>query len=110
MNVVILQVNTDRGSQFHNNKGGESMFKQYLDTISVQHVLSRRNNPQTNGKLERHWREYDQHRWRFDSLEEYINWYNNRLHGALCLKWAETPNEAFLRKARPESLVGMVFR
>lgn len=109
MNVIIEQANTDRGSQFHSNKGGKSQFRKHLDSIGVKHVLSRRNNPQTNGKLERHWREYNKHRWEFDTLQDYIDWYNNRLHGALRLDWAETPNEAFLRKARPESLIGMVF-
>ena len=110
IHVSIHQVNTDRGSQFHSNKGGKSQFRKHLDSIGIKHVLSRRNNPQTNGKLERHWREYNKHRWTFNNLQEYINWYNDRLHGALRLDWAETPNEAFLRKARPESLVGMMFK
>ena len=73
-------------------------------------VFSRVKNPQTNGKLERLWYEYDRHRWHFSSLKEWIEFYNNRLHGALKLEWAETPNEAFQRKLRPECLIGMMFK
>ncbi len=39
---------------------------------------------------------------KFNSDQEFMNWYNNRLHGAIKLEWAETPNEAFIRKLRPE--------
>ena len=49
------------------------------------------------------------HRWRFDSLKEYVGWYNNRLHGAH-LVWYGTPEEAFVRKMRPESMVGLMFK
>jgi len=109
-NIVISQVNTDRGSEFHSNKGGKSKFSTYLNSCGIKHVLSRVNNPQTNGKIERHWREYDQHRHRFATLREFIDWYNNRLHGALCIEWAETPNEAWMRKSTPESMIGRFFK
>ncbi len=39
---------------------------------------------------------------KFNSDQEFMNWYNNRLHGAIKLELAETPNEAFIRKLRPE--------
>ncbi len=56
------------------------------------------------------WYEYDKHRWRFKTLKQFIDWYNDRLHGALSLDWGETPNEAFIRKLRPESLLGLFFK
>ena len=109
-NVFIKQVNTDRGTEFFSNKKeSTSKFQQYLKKQGIQHIPSRIKNPQTNGKLERLWYEYDKHRWRFKTLQEWINWYNNRLHGALNLEWAETPNEAFIRKMPPESLIGLMF-
>lgn len=108
-NLTIREVNTDRGSEFHSVKGGTSRFRHYLNMMGIRHVLSRPYNPQTNGKLERLWLEYDRHRWRFNTLREWIMWYNARLHGALLLEWAETPDEAFLRKLPPECLVGLVF-
>jgi len=34
----------------------------------MKFIPSRRNNPQTNGKLERLWYEYDKHRFSFGSI------------------------------------------
>ena len=113
-NVIIRQANTDRGPEFYSNKkdknpGSKSEFEKFLISQKIKHIPSRVNNPQTNGKIERHWLEYDRHRWRFNTLKEYINWYNNRLHGALDLERAETPKQAFIRKLPPESLIGLMF-
>ena len=110
----ILAVNTDRGSQFYANAGkkkkkGISSFEQYLTDRSIKHIPSKRNNPQTNGKIERWFQEYIRHRHRFDTAQEFMDWYNNRIHGSLRLDWGETPNEAFVRKLRPECLLGMFF-
>ena len=108
----ILAINTDRGSQFYASGGekkkkGISDFEQYLMDQEIKHIPSKRNNPQTNGKIERWFQEYIKHRHRFDTAQEFIEWYNDRIHGALKLEWGETPNEAFVRKMRPESLLGM---
>ena len=81
---AIREVNTDRGSQFYSNHPDSvSVFQQFLLDNGMRHIPSRRNNPQTNGKVERFWHEYDRHRWRFLSMHEFIVWYNNRMHGAL---------------------------
>jgi len=114
-NVIIFQVNTDRGPEFcsnmkEHNKESKSKLELYLIKRGIKYIPSRIKNPQTNGKLERLWREYDRHRWKFKSLKEWIKWYNDRLHGALNLEWAETPNEAFIRKRRPESILGIFLR
>ena len=73
----------------------------------IKHILSRKNNPQTNGKIERWFQEYKKHRHMFESDQDFAEWYNNRIHGSLMLEWGETPNEAFIRKLRPECLLGM---
>lgn len=114
-NVFIFQVNTDRGPEFFLNKKeyneeSKSEFEICLLKQNIQHIPSRRKSPQTNGKLERLWQEYNKHRWRLKTLNEWINWYNNRLHGALNLEWGETPHEAFIRKRRPESILGLFWR
>ena len=70
----------------------------FLIKEEKHYIPSRIKNPQTNGKLERLWREYDKHRWRFKILNEWIKWYNNRLHGALKLEWAEHPTKHLLGK------------
>lgn len=114
-NGYIAAVNTDRGTQFYankQNKKGTSMteFQKYLKSTGIKHIPSRRNNPQTNGKFERWIEEYKKHRDKFRSDAKFMTWYNNRLHGALKLEWAETPNEAFIRKMRPEILLGLFFK
>ena len=111
-NGDILAINTDRGSQFYANAGekkkkGISQFEQYLQDQGIRHIPSKRNNPQTNGKMERWFQEYIKHRHRFSTAEEFKDWYNDRIHGSLMLEWGETPNEAFIRKMRPEILLGM---
>lgn len=104
-NVLIHAVNADHDTAFTATK-----YRKFLENNSIKMIFSRVKNPQTNGKLERLWYEYDKHRWRFNTLQEWIDWYNNRLHGALQLQHAETPKQAFQRKLRPECLIGMMFK
>jgi putative transposase len=108
----IIEINTDQGSQFYASGGekkrkGVSRFEQYLSVRGINHITSKRNNPQTNGKIERWFQEYRRHRWRFDSTYTFAEWYNDRIHGALGLECCETPNEAFIRKLRGASILGM---
>jgi putative transposase len=109
-NLTIREVNTDRGAQFYSNPRqnvdpGLTRFQAFLQQHGIRHVVSRVNNPQTNGKAERLWLEYDKLRWRFPSLAEWIAWKNNEVHGAL---WdLETPQEAFQRKLPVDSLLGL---
>jgi putative transposase len=116
VNCPIRELNTDRGSQFYANKWsrkgvkGVSEFEKYLDSRGIRHIPSRRNNPQTNGKIERWFQEYKKHRERFGSAEEFVEWYNNRLHGSLWLEMGETPDGAFIRKLRPECLIWLFER
>ena len=108
----IIEINTDRGTQFYASGGekkskGISRFERYLSVRCIKHIPSKRNNPQTNGKIERWFQEYRRHRWRFDSAYAFAEWYNKRIHGALDLECFETPNEAFVRKLRGGSILGM---
>jgi putative transposase len=114
-NLEVREVNTDRGSQFFANPSSlgersEHSFGRFLESIGVRHVVSRVNHPQTNGKLERLWREYDLHRWRFATLEEFIAWYNGQIHDALWLEVFETPSEAWRRKLPTDVLLGLHLR
>ena len=62
-NILIRHVNTDRGTQFYSNKNeGTSEFEKYLALQSIRYIPSRKNNPHSNGKLERFWYEYDKQR------------------------------------------------
>jgi len=89
-NIEIKEVNTDRGVQFYSNGNKPSRFEKYLEKQGIKFIPSRKSNPQTNGKLERLWYEYDKHRFSFDSIDEFIEWYNNRIHGALWLEIGES--------------------
>ena len=107
-NSAIRKVNTDSGSQFYSNHPDSvSVFQQFLPDSGIRHMPSRRNNPQTDGKVERFWHEYDRHIRRFLSMHEFIVWYNNRIHGALWTDIAGRPPEAIVRKLQPESILGM---
>jgi len=107
-NASIREVNTDRGTQFFSNHPNSmNKFEQHLHDVEIKHIPSRRNNPQTNGKLERLWFEYDKHRWRFRSIKAFIKWYNRRMHGSLWMKYGETPGQAVWRKCPEESLLGI---
>jgi putative transposase len=109
-NLTVREVNTDRGAQFYANRRlgadpGLGRFQRFLGERGIRHVVSRVNNPETNGKAERLWLEYDKLRWRFPTLRAWIDWKNDEVHGAL---WdLETPREAFQRKLPPETLLGL---
>lgn len=105
--VRIVQAKTDRGSQFYANeqtgkREGFSEFEKRLEQLAIGFVPNRPQSPQSNGKSERLWYEYDKHRWRFNTLAEYVAWTNDRPHSAH--RYA-TPNQAWIRKLPVESLV-----
>lgn len=109
-NGQIREVNTDRGTQFYNIHGGKSKFQLFLEENGIRYIPSRRHNPQTNGKIERFWLEYDRHRWRFQTIDEFIQWYNHRMHGALWVEICECPQDAVFRKSNPANLLGLFWR
>ena len=96
--VIIL---SDKGSQFYANKHdktgkkGISEFEKELKELGIDFWTSRRNHPQTNGKIEK-W--FDTMKKRFkkhpdESLQDFVKWYNEkRIHHALNYK---TPNEVY---------------
>jgi putative transposase len=93
----------DHGSEFgahrvHDDGTWEGDFKQHLEKYGIRPILGRVAHPQTNGKLERFFQEYKRHRYAFSSIDEFINWYNNRPHGSLEFDRLETPDIAFRRK------------
>jgi putative transposase len=120
-NSFICEVNTDRGSEFfsdrpkderrtRNSAVSKNGFQPFLEANGVRHAVSRVNDPQTNGKLERPWLEYDRHRWRFASLAEFVDWCNGRMHGGLCWEIAGTPAMAMQHRLWPECIIGSFWR
>jgi len=97
----IKQCISDHGSQFTSNIGGESKFKAFLDEQGIQQILCRIKHPQSNGKIERLFATYEQHRDAFPTAEAYKYWYNHvRPHMSLNFEELETPWQAFQRKMR----------
>jgi len=100
-NVCPVILLSDKGTQFYNakkNKKGErtpSLFEQELKQLGIQFWTSRRNHPQTNGKMEK-WFDTMKKRMKKhpeEDLEEHVNWYNNeRIHHALSYK---TPEQVY---------------
>jgi len=99
--VVIL---SDKGSQFYANKRnkkgekGFSEFEKELKLLGIEFWTSRRNHPQTNGKMEK-W--FGTMKKRFkkhpeESLQDFVKWYNEeRIHHALDY---ETPDKVYREK------------
>lgn len=96
--VIIL---SDKGSQFYaskrNKKGEKGLceFEKELKILGIDFRTSRRNHPQTNGKMEK-W--FDTMKKRFrkhpeESLQIFVKWYNEeRIHHALDYA---TPEEVY---------------
>ena len=101
--VPILEVITDHGSEFVNTHQEDRpclnhKFEGYLHEHGIKHTLCKVGRPQSNGKIERFFQTYDKQRWRFDSLEEFLDFYN-KIRPHMSLKWdeLETPYEAYDR-------------
>ena len=98
----IRQCISDHGTQFikcitDNN----SRFKDYLVSKRIKQILCRIKHPQSNGKIEKWFGTYKNHRRAFKNKEEFLTWYNEvRPHRALKFDILETPEQAFLRKMR----------
>jgi len=100
--VTPFILNSDRGTQFFPNKRdkkGNAMhkFQEALNALGIIFVPSRRRHPQTNGKLEKFHHildtEFDE---RFASLDEFIEWYNNK-RPSEAVDYM-TPNEAYKKR------------
>jgi putative transposase len=100
----ILQCIMDHGAQFISNIGGDSKFQLFLDEQEIKPIFCRIKHPQSNGKIERWFDTYDNHRQAFKTKEEFLTWYNEmRPHRSLNFEELETPQLAFIRKMKAEN-------
>ncbi|MBI2151779.1 transposase [Candidatus Woesearchaeota archaeon] len=97
--VIIL---SDKGSQFYANirtKSGEkgiSQFEEEVKSLGIDFWTSRRNHPQTNGKMEKWFDTMKKRKKKHpdESFQDFIRWYNEkRIHHALGYK---TPEQVYL--------------
>lgn len=93
------QLLTDRGTQFCENEERIYQFREYVTSKGVQHILSRVNHPQTNGKLEKLNDTMQGLIDRFGNLDEAVKFYNEkRPHMSLTNGHLRTPLQAFYEK------------
>ncbi len=99
--VIIL---SDKGSQFYANiktKSGEkgiSQFEDEVKALGIEFWTSRRNHPQTNGKMEKWFDTMKKRKKKHpeEYFHDFIKWYNEkRIHHALEYK---TPEEVYHEK------------
>ena len=99
--AVVL---SDKGPQFYANtktKTGEraiSTFEEELRALGIELWTSRRNHPQTNGKMEKWFDTFKKRKRKHpeETLQEIVTWYNEkRIHHALDYK---TPNDVYHEK------------
>jgi len=99
----IREVITDHGTEFYANKrdkDGEAdhSFENYCKEKGIKHLLCKYNHPQSNGKIEKWFDTYEKHRYRFGSIDEFIDWYNHiKPHFSLDIR---TPEEVFWKRLR----------
>lgn len=97
----IEQCISDRGSQFMNNMKGYSEFQEFLKLVNIKHIKTKIKHPQSNGKVEKWFECYDNHRKAFVTKEEFLKWYNEiRPHRSLNFEMLETPKQAYERKKK----------
>jgi len=97
----ILQCISDHGSQFISNTGGGSKFATFLENNKIHQIFCRIKHPQANGKIEKWFDCYKQHRHAFQTAKDFLHWYNQiRPHRSLNFDILETPAQAFIRKRR----------
>ena len=101
----IRQCISDHGTQFVSNiTDASSTFQDFLKSKNIKSILCRIKHPQSNGKVERWFDTYDNHREAFSSKEDFLHWYNEvRPHRSLRFDVLETPEQAFIRKMKAEA-------
>ena len=68
-------------------------------------ITARSYHPQTNGKLKRFFRTFESEFVHFDSVEEFIEFYNKqRTHFSLDIRNCQTPLMALHSKKVPEAI------
>lgn len=99
----ILEVITDNGVEFYaphrdKNDDADHEFEDYVKEYRIEHTLCAVGQPQSNGKMERFFKTYDNQRWRFGTLNEFLTFYNEeRPHMSLDWDNLETPDDTFER-------------
>lgn len=108
---VPNEILTDHGSQFVSNQTTDTphhAFGRFLEHHYIRHIVARRNHPQTNGKIERFFREIDRLIAAGFSMDDVVDWQNRiKPHASLDYKEPET---VFVERLPPERIFGYAQR
>ncbi|MBS3064659.1 MAG: transposase [DPANN group archaeon] len=98
----IKQCISDHGSTFTSNfVDSDSRFRDYLKSKNIKQILCKVKHPQSNGKIEKWFQAYDNHRKAYKTKKEFMFWYNDlKPHRSLKFDELEKPSEAFIRKLK----------
>jgi len=86
------QVLSDGGPQFYSDNG-KSRFTLYLESHGIQHITGSIGKPTTQGKIERFFQTFELYYPRFNDLNRFREYYNNKPHRSLNYK---TPAQVYL--------------
>ena len=75
-----------------------TVFQECLLDNNIELINTRPYHPQTNGKIERLFRTIEEELYNYKSMEEYIEYYNERLHFSLDIGHFDVPRSAFAAK------------
>ena len=82
------------------------MFKEVLNLNNINYIIAWVKHPQTNGKIERRFGLLESKLKLFDSVDEFVLWYNPlKPHMNFNLNECETPKQAFWRKLSSERIL-----
>jgi len=88
------EILTGHDVQYTAMRGGRTAFDARLEELGIDHILGAVGKPTTTGKIERFWGTYDTEAWRFETLDDFLFYYNQvRPHQSLDY---EKPMEVFL--------------
>lgn len=100
-----IQILTDRGAQFWNNRGDvPTAFTQFCIDNKIDHIVASVRRPTTTGKVERWHRTFDEEHHKFQNHKRFVRYYNyKRPHQALGYK---VPAEVYFKDLRVTDVVG----
>jgi transposase InsO family protein len=85
------QILSDHGTQYWSNDG-PGRFTNYCTEHGIEHILGSTGKPTTQGKIERFWQTFELYYPRFNNMNRFIEYYNQKPHRSLNYK---TPQQVY---------------
>ena len=109
------QILSDHGTTFYavetdQKKKGFTEFEKFLMKEKIAFIVGRVDHPQTNGKVEKFFDIFEKKVKFFDSIDEFMNWYNFiRPHGAFDIERLETPAMIYYKRLPRKEIIDPSF-